>query len=123
MKVKVAKWGNSLGVRLPKAAVEAVGATLGSDLDLTFDKGELRLKSPRKTSRQLLDEMLAEIDRLGPDCVSETVDWGPDRGSEIIDDAYSRGEITLEDILSGKAKRKSPVKRGSQRADVRARRR
>jgi antitoxin MazE len=123
VKVKVAKWGNSLGVRLPKAAVEAVGATLGSDLELTFDKGELRLKSPRKTSRQMLDEMLAEIDRLGPDCVSETVDWGPDRGSEIIDDAYSRGEITLEDILSGKAKRKSPIKRGSQRADVRARRR
>jgi antitoxin MazE len=123
MKVKVAKWGNSLGVRLPKAAVEAVGATVGSDLDLTFDKGELRLKSPRKTSRQLLDEMLAEIDRLGPDCVSETIDWGPDRGSEIIDDAYSRGEITLEDILSGRAKRKPPVKRGSPRADVRARRR
>lgn len=123
MKVKVAKWGNSLGVRLPKAAVEAVGATLGSDLDLTFDKGELRLKPPRKTSRQLLDEMLAEIDRLGPDCVSETVDWGPDRGTEIIDDAYSRGEITLEDILSGKAKRKPLVKRGSQRANVRARRR
>jgi antitoxin MazE len=123
MKVKVAKWGNSLGVRLPKAALEAVGATVGSDLDLTFDKGELRLKSPRKTSRQLLDEMLAEIDRLGPDCVSETIDWGPDRGSEIIDDAYSRGEITLEDILSGKAKRKPPVKRGSQRVDVRARRR
>jgi antitoxin MazE len=123
MKVKVAKWGNSLGVRLPKAAVEAVGATLGSDLDLTFNKGELRLKSPRKTSRQRLDEMLAEIDRLGPDCVSETVDWGPDRGSEIIDDAYSRGEITLEDILSGKAQQKPPVKRGSQRANVRARRR
>lgn len=123
MKVKVAKWGNSFGIRLPKAAVEAVGATLGSDLDLTFDKGELRLKAPRKTSRQLLDEMLAEIDRLGPDCVSETVDWGPDRGTEIIDDAYSRGEITLEDILSGTAKRKPPVKRGSQRANVRARRR
>jgi antitoxin MazE len=123
MKVKVAKWGNSFGIRLPKAAVEAVGATLGSDLDLTFGKGELRLKTPKKTSRQLLDEMLAEIDRLGPDCVSETVDWGPDRGTEIIDDAYSRGEITLEDILSGTAKRKPPVKRGSQRANVRARRR
>jgi antitoxin MazE len=40
MKVKVAKWGNSLGVRLPKIAVEAVGATVGSDLDLTFGNGE-----------------------------------------------------------------------------------
>jgi antitoxin MazE len=95
MKVKIAKWGNSLGVRLPKAAVEAVGARVGSDLDLTFGNGELRLKTPRKTSRQLLDEMIAEMKRLGPDHEPETVEWGPDLGSEIIDDAYSRGEIAM----------------------------
>jgi antitoxin MazE len=123
MKVKIAKWGNSLGVRLPKAAVEAVGASVGSDLDLTIEPGGFRLRKKRKTSGELLAEMLAEIDRLGPDCAPETVDWGPDRGVEVIDDAYSRGEITLEDILSGKAKRKPPVKRGSQRVDGRARRR
>jgi hypothetical protein len=52
-------------------------------------------RSPAKTSAQLLEEMLAEIDRLGPSCVPEMVDWGPDRGSEIIDDAYSRGEIAM----------------------------
>ena len=123
MKVKIAKWGNSLGVRLPKAAVEAVGASAGSDLDLTIEPGGFRLRKKAKTSGELLAEMLAEIDRLGPDGAPETVDWGPDRGAEIIDDAYSRGEITLQDILSGKAKRKSPVKRGQRRADVRARRR
>jgi antitoxin MazE len=95
MKVKVAKWGNSFGVRLPKIAVEAVGATLGSDLELTFDNGELRLKTTRKTSRQLLNEMIAEMKRLGPDQEPETVEWGPDRGVEIIDDAYSRGEISM----------------------------
>jgi antitoxin MazE len=95
MKVKVAKWGNSFGIRLPKVAVEAVGARLGSDLDLTFDNGELRLKTPRKTSRQLLNEMIAEMKRLGPEQEPETVEWGPDRGVEIIDDAYSRGEIAM----------------------------
>jgi antitoxin MazE len=42
-----------------------------------------------------LEEMLAEIDRLGPACVPETVDWGPDRGAEIIDDAYSREEVAM----------------------------
>jgi antitoxin MazE len=95
MKVKVAKWGNSFGVRLPKVAVEAVGARLGSDLDLTFDNRELRLKTTRKTSRQLLNEMVAEMKRLGPDHEPATVEWGPDRGEEIIDDAYSRGEISM----------------------------
>jgi antitoxin MazE len=93
MKVKVAKWGNSLGVRLPKAAVESAGVTVGSEFDLSVENGELRLKRSPKTSRQRLDEMLAEIDRLGLGCEPETVDWGPDRGSEIIDDDYSRGLI------------------------------
>jgi antitoxin MazE len=54
-----------------------------------------------------LEDLIAEMDRLGPENVPETVDWGPDRGAEIIDDAYSRGEITLEDILTGKAKGKN----------------
>jgi antitoxin MazE len=105
MKVKVAKWGNSFGIRLPKAAVEAVGATLGSNLDLTFGNGELRLKTTRKTSRQLLNEMIAEMKRLGPDHEPETVEWGPDRGVEIIDDAYSRGEISMPQTHRRKAPR------------------
>src|SRR4051812_9307080 len=92
MKVKVAKWGNSLGVRLPKAAAEAAGVVAGSDLDLSVEGGEFRLKprAARKSSRQLLDELLDQID---PKNVPPMVDWGPDVGSEIIDDDYSRGLI------------------------------
>ncbi|PZA12612.1 MazF family transcriptional regulator [Rhodopseudomonas palustris] len=93
MKVKVAKWGNSLGIRLPSAAAQSVGATAGSELVLTVENGELRLKPSRKTSAELLAEMLDEIKRLGPKNEPETVDWGPDRGAEIIDDDYSRGLI------------------------------
>jgi antitoxin MazE len=59
-----------------------------------------------KTSAQLLEEMVAEMARLGPGCEPETVDWGPDRGSEIIDDAYSRGEIPMppDDCPTGSEK-------------------
>jgi antitoxin MazE len=91
MKVKVAQWGNSLGVRLPKAAAESAGVIAGSELELTVEGGGFRLRAVRKTSKQLLDEMLSEIERLG--LKSETVEWGPDVGSEIIDDDYSRGLI------------------------------
>ena len=116
MRVKVTKWGNSLGVRLPKAAVDAVGVAAGSDLDLTIEPGGFRLRQPRQTSAELLAEMVAEMKRLGPENAPETVDWGPDRGSEIIDDEYSRGEITLEDLLRSKP----AGKRGaSSRADRR----
>lgn len=93
MKVKVAKWGNSLGVRLPKSAVETAGVRAGTELDLTVEGGGFRLRSIGKTSAQLLEEMIAEMKRLGPGHEPETVDWGPDRGAEIIDDDYSRGLI------------------------------
>jgi antitoxin MazE len=103
MKVKVAKWGNSLGVRLPKAAAEAAGVGPGTELDLVVDGSGFHLRAPAKTSRELLEDMVAEMKRLGGAAAApETVDWGPDRGSEVIDDAYSRGEITLQDLLSGK---------------------
>lgn len=110
MKVKVAKWGNSLGVRLPKAAIEAIGVKDGSELSLTVEGDALRLGRPHQTSAELLAEMIAEMKRLGPENEPETVDWGPDRGSEIIDDEYSRGEITLEDLLKNKSftKRRAP---------------
>ncbi len=90
MKVKVAKWGNSLGVRLPKAAAESVGVKAGSELDLTIEGAGFRLRSVPKTSAQRLKELLDLID---PNDVPEMIDWGMDRGSEIIDDDYSRGLI------------------------------
>lgn len=87
MRVKVAKWGNSLGVRLPRAAAEAAGLTAGSEVDVVAERGRIRLQAPAaRTSRQLLEDMVAEMKRLGPENEPETVDWGPDRGSEIIDD-------------------------------------
>jgi antitoxin MazE len=112
MKVTVAKWGNSIAVRLPKDVGDELGLNPGEQLELVVAKGEIRLRKPAATSSaRLLAEMLAEAERLGPEAEPETVDWGPDVGSEIIDDAYSRGEITLADLLKRKpasAQAKSP---------------
>lgn len=91
MKVKVAKWGNSLGVRLPKAAAEAAGLLPGSELEVEVEGNTLRLRPAWKSSKQLYAEMIAEMDRLGPENRPDVVDWGPDVGAEIIDDDYSRG--------------------------------
>ena len=102
MKVKLSKWGNSLGVRLPRAAVDATGLGEGAQLELEIEGRELRLKPLQDRKRYRLEDLVAEMKRLGPANEPELVDWGPDVGSEIIDDAYSRGEITLDDILSRK---------------------
>ena len=86
MKVQVAKWGNSAAVRLPKSVAQELGLQPGSQLDLVVEGRGVRLRPVRKTSRELLQEMIAEAKRLGLENEPEQVDWGPDRGSEIIDD-------------------------------------
>ena len=86
MKVQVAKWGNSTAVRLPKSVTQELGLQPGSQLDLVVEGREVRLRPLRKTSRELLEEMIAEAKRIGLENEPESVDWGPDRGSEIIDD-------------------------------------
>lgn len=106
MKVKISKWGNSLGLRLPKAAVDAAGLKPGAEVDVVIEGRDLRVRSVPPIKHYRLEDLLAEMDRLSAEDRPETVDWGPDRGAEIIDDGYSRGEIALDDILSGKAARK-----------------
>ena len=102
MKVKLAKWGNSLGVRVPKAAAEAAGLKAGTEVDVVVEGRELRIRRSVPFTHYRLEDLIAEMIRLGPENEPETIDWGPDVGSEIIDDAYSRREIRLEDILKKK---------------------
>ena len=102
MKVKLARWGNSLGVRIPKAAAEATGLQAGTEVDVVVDGRDLRIRPSIPFKYYRLEDLVAEMDRLGPENQPETVDWGPDVGSEVIDDAYSLGEITLDDLLKKK---------------------
>jgi antitoxin MazE len=93
MKAKIAKWGNSAAVRLPKAALEAAGLRAGAEVNVVVEGGELRLKQVVRTPHYTLEELVAEMDRLGSESRPALVDWGPDVGAEIIDDDYSRGLI------------------------------
>jgi antitoxin MazE len=95
---KIAKWGNSAGVRIPAAALEAAGLSLGDEVELVARQGVVELRSPARvpTVEELFAETEKKYGKLQP---PEPVDWGPDVGAEIIDDEYSRGEITLEDLL------------------------
>ena len=93
MKVKLAKWGNSLGVRVPKAAAEAAGLKAGTEVDVMVEGRDLRIRPSIPFKYYRLEDLIAEMDRLGPENRPEVVDWGPDVGAEIIDDNYSRGLI------------------------------
>jgi antitoxin MazE len=65
--MQVAKWGNSLAVRLPAALVEALELKEGDDIKITIaDTNELAItKKPKK--EELLARLRAYRDRLPAD--------------------------------------------------------
>ena len=52
MQTKVQKWGNSLGLRIPKSFAEQAGVEAGSEVDLSVEDGELIV---RQTGSAVLD--------------------------------------------------------------------
>lgn len=91
MEAKVVRWGEDLAVRLTAAEAEELGIREGETVEVMRSPAAPRQWEGRRFVDGLpvytMAEMIAEMQRLGPDCEPPTVEWGPDRGSEIIDDA------------------------------------
>lgn len=65
--MQVAKWGNSLAIRLPAALVEALQLKEGDEIEITV-KGSAELSVERKPSRkELLDRLEQFRGRLPAD--------------------------------------------------------
>jgi antitoxin MazE len=60
MVTKVQKWGNSLGLRLPKALADELHIDPGSEVDLKVVKGRLVL-TPVKCASYALKDLLAGV--------------------------------------------------------------
>lgn len=78
MKTQVSKWGNSLGVRIPRAVATDAGLTEGAVVDITVDAGALVMRPVAR--RYTLEELL---DGLPVDTKPEEIDWGPPVGKEV----------------------------------------
>ena len=87
MQVRIAKWGNSLAVRLPRAIADDLGLAEGQSLDIAIEKGSVILEP---TMRVRLSDLVAEAERLGPAAHPEIVTWGADVGAETIEDAHCK---------------------------------
>lgn len=55
MRASLARWGNSLAVRVPKEVAESVGLREGSALDLVVEEGAIVLRRRRYDIRALVD--------------------------------------------------------------------
>ena len=61
MQTKIQKWGNSLGLRIPKSFAEQTGVNAGSRVDLSIIDGDLVVR-PRRPPRYLLKDLLEAVD-------------------------------------------------------------
>ena len=65
--MRVAKWGNSLAVRLPSSIIEEMGLREGDDVDLIFD-GKSTIEVTRNRRREEALEQISKMNwKLPPD--------------------------------------------------------
>ncbi|SOD98661.1 AbrB/MazE/SpoVT family DNA-binding domain-containing protein [Caenispirillum bisanense] len=77
--VQVSRWGNSLGVRIPKDVAAAVGVAEGSRLSVVVHDGQIVLALPKPRYR--LEDLIAGVT---PEDMCGAYDWGPDVGREDV---------------------------------------
>jgi len=78
MVTSVKKWGNSLGIRLPKSIADEVFLNEGSNLKISVNKGKIELT--KIDSELELDDMLAEINSQN---LHNEIDSGVIVGNEL----------------------------------------
>lgn len=62
MHAKIQKWGNSLGLRIPKPFAEEVGLSERAEVELRLVEGALVVR-PLRSKTFTLDELLAGVTR------------------------------------------------------------
>lgn len=78
MKTKVAKWGNSLALRIPRELASSHRLEEGSSVEIIEENGGLRLRPVAK--RPSLEELLQGITKEN---LQEEFNVGTSRGKEV----------------------------------------
>jgi len=79
VEAKIQKWGNSLGLRIPKAFAAEVGVGPGSSVDVSVHEGELVVRPLRQDVLRLSD-LLAGVT---PENVHAETPTGAAVGKEV----------------------------------------
>lgn len=79
MKTQLAKWGNSLAIRIPKPVAEAAKLRAGDHLELAAE-GPGTVKIRKRKQKPKLDELLRGIK---PANLHSETDWGAPVGREL----------------------------------------
>ena len=79
MRTKIVKWGNSLGLRIPKSFAEEVMVGEGSVVDLSMEDGNLVIKVTKPEEVDLEDL----LEGITDENIHGEVDTGDSVGGEI----------------------------------------
>lgn len=77
MKVKITRWGNSLGIRLPVFVAQSLGLSAGDRVEVTLENRHILITPLKPALRDL-------VKSIPPDVQGGETDWGDDVGEEII---------------------------------------
>ena len=85
MEIAISKWGNSLGIRLPKAAVDKLKLSEGDKIEYSVSGAKMILTKAR-TTKSLFEEYYHKpYDEISVSGNKEEIDWGEDVGKEVIE--------------------------------------
>ncbi len=79
-KAQMAKWGNSLAVRIPKEVAEQARLKEGDAVEIKAAKGKIEVCRAERIPT--LEELVAQIT---PENRYPETDWGPDIGREKVE--------------------------------------
>ena len=79
MKVQVKEWGNSQGIRFPKAVLQEAGIAVNGMLNVEVENGKIVLypEFRHKTLEERIRESGCELSGIGE------LDWGEPQGNEV----------------------------------------
>ncbi len=80
MKVLIARWGNSLGLRIPKDIASRTRLCVGSRVEVEVEGDRIIITPVRP--RYVLADLLQGTT---PAAMREAFDWGSDKGREIVE--------------------------------------
>lgn len=80
MQVQLTRWGNSLGMRIPKELALRFGLLEGARVEVLAEADRIVISLPRPKYR--IENLVADMTH---DNLRQAFDWGPDVGREITD--------------------------------------
>jgi antitoxin MazE len=79
MSANIAKWGNSLAIRIPQNIAREINVTEGSAVDFIVKDGSLTIQ-PKKGKRYSLSEL---VNQITPENSHDEIDSGVAVGNEV----------------------------------------